>query len=515
MQLTTPPGVDAARPALDPARLALIALALIAPLLFYFGTARSIVSIWNSSQTFAHGYVVGPICLWLAWRRRAELAVLPLAPWWPGLGALAMAGALWLLATLAGVQVLRQYALVAMLPLTVLTLCGRRFAAALAFPLAFALFAVPFGEIFVAPLIDFTANFTVDALRLTGIPVLREGSSFEIPSGSWSVVEACSGLRYLISSVTLGCLYAYLSYRSWRRRALFIALSMVVPVAANGMRAYMIVMIGHLSSMRLAVGVDHLIYGWLFFGLVMFLMFSIGRLWQEDPLPAPLPGTVPAPAPALPTVGALARITVALVALAALWPALAMLDARVSINPLPPRLGPVALAWPAAPAFSAWAPDYQRPDARLDATVQSAPAAAPVRLTILYYRNQRNGKALISSVNRLANEHNAFRETASTLRTETVGGHALALRETVLAGSGGDLLAWHWMRIDGRTTTNDYLGKLWQARARLLMRGDDGAEVIVATPYAGNPAAARATLRAFLDANLAPIDAALAAAQER
>jgi exosortase len=69
-------------------------------------------------------------------------------------------------------------------------------------------------------------------------------------------VEACSGVRYLISSVTLGCLYAYLTYQSTKKRLLFIAVSIVVPIIANGLRAYMIVMIGHLSGMELATGGD-------------------------------------------------------------------------------------------------------------------------------------------------------------------------------------------------------------------------------------------------------------------
>ena len=103
-----------------------------------------------------------------------------------------------------------------------------------AFPLAYLLLAVPFGEALIPPLIDFTADFTVTALQLTGIPVYREGSFFTIPSGNWSVVEACSGLRYLIASFTLGTLYAYLTYRSLKRRLIFIALSVIVPIIANG-----------------------------------------------------------------------------------------------------------------------------------------------------------------------------------------------------------------------------------------------------------------------------------------
>jgi exosortase A len=496
--------------ALGAARATLIVLAILAPLVLYFGTAASIVSMWAHSETFAHGFVVVPISLWLAWRQRDVLRTLPLEPWWPALGLAALSGLAWLAATLGEVPVVRQYALVTMIPLAVLALCGRRFAGALAFPLMFLLFAVPFGEIFLSPLIDFTANFTVAALRLTGIPVLRNGPTFEIPSGHWSVVEACSGLRYLISSITLGCLYAYLSYRSWIRRALFIAVSVVVPIVANGMRAYMIVMIGHLSGMRLAVGVDHIIYGWLFFGLVMFLMFSIGRLWQEDEAEAPRAAAAALPPQAAPH-AAFARMCIAFVALAALWPALSLLNARLTALPQPSHLAPVALRWQQAPAFTSWQPDFVDPDARLDQTV--AAGDARVALSVLYYRNEADSHPLISSVNQMAGAREHFIELGTVRRQETIGGQSFAVLETTLTGPGGDLLSWHWIRIGGHDTTSAYLGKLWQARARMLMRAGDGAAVIATTPLADGKDAARAHLRAFLDANLAPIEAALAATE--
>jgi exosortase A len=253
-----------------------IAVAVLAPFLIYAATARSIVAIWNSSETFAHGYVILPISLWLIWKRRATLMQMSPQPYWPALLSLAVCGFGWLLAEMGDVQVVRQYAFAAMLPLTVVTVCGLRISWAIAFPLAYVLLAVPFGEVFIDPLINLTADFTVWALQMTGIPVLRDGTNFSIPTGNWSVVEACSGVRYLIASFTLGCLYAYLTYRSRKRQLLFVLVSILVPIVANGLRAYMIVMIGHLSGMELATGVDHIIYGWLFFGLVMFIMFWLG-----------------------------------------------------------------------------------------------------------------------------------------------------------------------------------------------------------------------------------------------
>src|SRR4029079_3400241 len=101
-----------------------------------------------------------------------------------------------------------------MLQAAIVTVLGTRIARAACFPLAFLLFAVPFGEIFVPTLIEWTANFTVAALRLSGVPVYREANLFIIPSGAWSVVEACSGIRYLIASLMVGTLYAHLMYRT-------------------------------------------------------------------------------------------------------------------------------------------------------------------------------------------------------------------------------------------------------------------------------------------------------------
>ena len=77
--------MNAPRSRLDGAAWVLIALAFLSPFVLFFDTARSVVSIWNTSETFAHGYVILPIALWLAWRRRAVFDALQPQPFWPGL----------------------------------------------------------------------------------------------------------------------------------------------------------------------------------------------------------------------------------------------------------------------------------------------------------------------------------------------------------------------------------------------------------------------------------------------
>jgi EpsI family protein len=273
-------------------------------------------------------------------------------------------------------------------------------------------------------------------------------------------------------------------------------------------------MIGHTSGMTMATGVDHLIYGWAFFGLVMFVMFWIGSFWREDdapdPLPAAAPGAAAAAAGAAARAARLAPMVAAVIALAALWPAFAYLNERANFNPQPVRLAAPAVGWSSIPAFSTWNHSFMQPDAQFNGAYRS-PAGQQVGMTLLYYRNQHNGKALISSVNRLAGDDEAWHQTGAGTRIAAAGGRQLALRETTLQGPQGKLLVWHWFRIGAHDTASNAVGKLRQAESKLLFRGDDGAAIMLSAPYADDPAEARAALEPFLAQHAGAIEAALAA----
>ena len=224
-------------------------------------------------------------------------------------------------------------------------------------------------------LMEWTADITVLALRLTGIPVYREGQNFNIPSGSWSVVEACSGVRYLIASLVIGTLYAYLTYRSTLRRLVFIGFSILVPVIANWVRAYMIVMIGHLSGNKLAVGVDHLIYGWLFFGVVILLMFWIGARWRDDtPRSRPVRRAASAGrrAPAA-SPGEFLLVAVMVAVAAMVWPLGSRLIERSDAASIPALSAPASMGgWRATEGgLTTWQPQFQNPPAQLHDTLDA------------------------------------------------------------------------------------------------------------------------------------------------
>jgi exosortase A len=492
--------------------LLLLLLALAAVLLLYHATFWSMLELWSRSQTFAHGFLIVPISCWLAWRQRARLAALTPQPSRPGLLLLGALGLAWLLADAANVPVVEQYAATAMLPACVLAILGWPAVRLLAFPLAYLFLAVPFGEVFLEPLIDFTAAFTVTALQWTGVPVFRDGSNFSLPTGNWSVVEACSGLRYLIAALALGALFAHVNFRSTRRRAAVMAAALLVPILANGVRAYLIVMLGHLSNMRLAMGVDHLIYGWLFFGLVALLLFWLAARWREWP-PAPiLQATLP---PARPGTGAAAagpraavRASIACLLLAALWPALAL----ASHSDDRARLPAIVLALPDPPAWRrlpaappAWQAPYAGAPARFAATYARQDGDdAPVGLQLHWYARQARDAELLT--------HQALpygpRWTPLAQRVQylTLAGGTMAVRESVLAHGGERLLLWRVYRQGGIVTARPVLVKLLLAQAKLLGRRQDGADIIVFAAYDELAPPPRAHLQAFLRAALPVIE---------
>ncbi len=498
------------------ARLFAAALTLAAVawlLLWYAHTADSLVAIWKRSETFAHGFLVFPISAWLVWGKRAQLRMQPLQPSWSGTAILLVLGFAWLSADLAHVGVVQQFSLVAMIPALVLAILGWRVVRTLAFPFAFLLLAVPVGEELILPLMNYTADFTVAALRLTGIPVYREGTFFTIPSGSWSVVEGCSGLRYLIASFTAGCLFAYLTYRSWWRRLAFISASLLVPIVANWVRAYLIVMIAHLSSMRLAVGVDHLIYGWVFFGFVMLLLFWVGSYWREEPaaLPAAAESSHPAPVDA-----SLARIGIAsvlAVIAAGGWPLYSShVDAAMSTKSRPSLAVPAPRdGWELENiALTTWRPRYQGADPALVQVYRKGDQR--VLLFIGMYRGQRPGADLLTTQNiMVVQKHPVWSDVGASHHVERIGEAVVPLRETRLRSVAQRLLVWDWFVIDGRRLSNRYFGKLLLAWEKLTGHPDDGAAVILATPSEENIDHAQAVLRSFGDAMLPAIDAAISA----
>jgi len=512
---------EIARPTSSRWTAALLSLGLLwlAILFVYRDTAVSMVGIWYRSETFTHAFLVPPMSAWLVWRQRDVLRLLEprAAPW--VLVAMVPVAVLWLLGDLSAVNAATHLALVAMLVLAVPAVLGLEVTRAILFPLGFMFFCVPIGEFLLPVLMEYTADFTVAALQFTGIPVYREGLRFVIPSGSWSVVEACSGVRYLIASLMVGSLFAYLNYRTMWRRWVFVGVSIVVPIIANWLRAYMIVMIGHLSNNQLAVGVDHLVYGWVFFGIVIMLMFVIGARWAEDPA-TPDESAAASQRAAGSAAGSAGTLAVtASLALLLLASPQGVLRAIAAANQPGVPLVSLPAEWPggwtrADEAAPKWEPRFV--EARAKAQGWYRQGADGVGVYLAYYRAQDYTSKLVSGQNVLVMSQDLYwHQVASRAREVSLAdGRRLVVREAELLATGGaagppPLTVWMIYWVDDRFIASDVRAKFAGIAGRLAGRGDDGAALLVYAP--GHGEAAEHMLNKFLSANLGALQGLLRA----
>lgn len=469
-------------PDVAPGLLIALGASLILACTIFRDSLVAMVQQWNTGGTYAHGYLIPFVTAYLLYQQRTDLGACEkkITAW---AGALvALGAAAWAMSALIDIQLFQQITALATLLGIVLLFLGYHFVNAALFPLLFLFLAVPVGDGITPHLIDMTADFVVAALRVTGIPVYREGASFVIPSGSWSVVTACSGIRYLMATVTIGTLYAYLNFRSYWRRTAFVGVAVILAIVGNWLRAYLIVMIGHLSGMRLAVGIDHVIYGWVFFGLLIFLLMGIGTLWSEPPAPpvVPVRGRNITPSP-LQITWACSMVLASLL-VAQRW----VEHARLRPATPPPQitvaasdLGP---GWSALPAvFTDWRATYAGDPVIIDARYRKSDG--DLAWQVAWYGAQHQGSEIINAGTHLVPEISTtwrMLGTSITLAPDTV---LPARLETVIenAAAQGQIVIWQWYWIEGRTVPAPLWAKFYEILARVQGHGNAGATVLVYT----------------------------------
>jgi exosortase A len=432
---------------------------------------------------------------------------------------LAAIGAAWTASHWMAMALPSQVAMVAMVPVVIAAVFGIAWVRALLFPLAFLFFAVPFGESLVPVLMDWTADFTVAALKLSGVPVYRDGLHFDIPSGKWSVVDSCSGIRYLFACVSVSALYSWTIYRGTTRRLLFVGFAIVIAIVANWVRAYAIVMLGHLSNNQIATGADHLVYGGIFFAVIMALVFALGAVWRED-APAASSGGVPAavagpsnavaegrPLP-VPRAGA----TMAAAAMLLLWPAVSILSAEVSDRPvvsmpdLLPRAGWQRVGQPVA----SWRPVLRNPAAASSQAFAKGDQVVGIHVG-LFGRSTPESK-LATAMNRFVEPdgQNPHWKLSQLGKAQAGwGGQPVEVRTGVLVGNEARLLAWQLYWVDGAVTADPIRASALQLLARLQGRSEVSAWITVYAPDGSEPGAAASALKAFVTDMSSSIDATL------
>lgn len=439
---------------------------------------------WNSS-TYNHVLLVPAIVAWLVWQRRQDLLRIDPGLWWPPLAVFGGAILLWVLGSFAGVATARHLGVVVSMIAGLSALLGPRMTAGLAFPLCYLLFLVPFGDELVPALQMITAAITISLVDLSGIAATINGVFIDTPAGLFEVAEACSGVKFLIAMVAFGALVANVCFMSWRRRALFMLASIIVPVLANGVRAWGTIYAAQFFGVEVAAGFDHIVYGWVFFALVMGLLLA--GSWRFFDRPGDAAMIDPARIAASPVLAKAARLHVAVLpALGAIalmlagsqaWSrAAAGLEAQLpGLVELPPVSGWRRVDY--APGVH-WEPRASGAGHRLLGSYADA-AGHRVDVFVALYSAQREG-AEPSGFGQGALEPDS--EWAWLSPGPAIGG---GFSERLLARGNVERLAVTWYRSGGLLTGSNARLRLATMEDRLLLRARPTGMLIISAEAGG------------------------------
>lgn len=432
-----------------------------------------VVESWEK-PSHTHGYVVLASTIYLLWKNSRFIDVNSCSPSLLGVIAFLLSSMAVLIGDLVSAMVIVQFSVVFLLISAVWAIAGYQAFRTLIVPLSFLFFAIPFGQDVLPILMDWTANATVAGLRASGIPVLQQDRSFVIPSGSWSVVEACSGIRYLFTSFFIGAIFAYISYQSWTKRLIFILMMLLFALFANWLRAYTIVMIAHLTDNQWGLGMSHYAFGWIIFGIVIFIAFIIGSRWHdEEPITPEASASIPPPV----WRSAIAAVLVSTLAFtpALLAEALTQRNnnqensALINLNPRLEALEPAELQRPMiSPVFVGTKANY-RQTYRLE--------NAELLLQISYYRHQAQDKELINVNNKL--EPTETWNWAGHRQLQLSEAPVKHLQVEKYVKSETVVLATRLYWVGGFVVQSDAYSKLLQALNILIGHGDDAAAIVI------------------------------------
>ena len=234
-----------------------------------------------SDPNFEHGIFVPLFSLFVLWQDRQRLKTIPIRPSWSGL-LLVILGMLMLVLGVLGAELFfSRTSLLILIAGLVVLFAGWQFFRAILFPWAFLILMIPIPNLILQhitfPLQLQASQLSTDLLRLVGVPVLREGNQIILANLPLNVAEACSGIRSLLTLLTLAIIYGYLmETRMWVRLVLACA-AVPIAVAANVVRIFGTGLLVQYGDADKAEGFYHALGGWLIFVVALLLFFAVHK----------------------------------------------------------------------------------------------------------------------------------------------------------------------------------------------------------------------------------------------
>jgi len=248
----------------------------------YWHTLLHLIGQWWNDPNFSHGFFVPLFSAFVIWQERDRLARITPKPSWVGLIVLLAGLAVLIVGRLGAELFLDRSSLLLVMAGVVILFLGWNLFRAVLFPWAFLLLMIPIPTIvfnqITFPLQLLASRVAATVLPVLGVPILREGNVINLPSMALEVAEACSGIRSLMSLVTLAIIYGYLmEKRLWVRWLLAVA-SVPIAVAANSIRIIGTGLLVQYWDADKAEGYFHASWGWIIFVVSLIMLYALHAL---------------------------------------------------------------------------------------------------------------------------------------------------------------------------------------------------------------------------------------------
>lgn len=458
----------------------------------FWRDAADMVAIWWHSSTFNHILLVVPILNWLVHQRKEQLATLQPVLWAPAFLYVAAGAFGWLIGEAGELAVARQLGLIMMLQGAVALMLGPNVARGLLFPLFYMFFLLPVGEEAVPFLQTLTADMCMTLLGWVGIPAQLDGIFITTPAGYFRVAEACSGVKFLIAMVAYGVLVANLCFKSWPRRAAFLGVCVAVPILANGLRAFATIYIAQSQGVAFAASFDHVVFGWVFFAIVIALVMAAG--WPFFDRRPDAVAFDPALLQAAPRNVISMKQALGALLLVALIPFAWSAYVSTRTSPIPDRIVlPIVAGWQVVPFTPKvhWTPRFDKASHYLAGRYRNA-AGQEADLFVAVYDKQSEGRELVGFGQGAVDPDGLWSWSANL--SAPPNGKAERIKTK---GATRDVVSFY--RVYGTTTGSAARVKLATMQARLL-NGDQQAVAIIISAEEGSDQPARPAIDAFIAA---------------
>lgn len=248
----------------------------------YHRAAATLWTVWTTNDDYSHGPMVPLAALAMAWAARARIAERPSRPDGRGLGLVVLASLVQVLGVRADVFALEGYSMVIMAFGLAWTFLGAARTRALAFPIAYLVFMLPFPPLVMNQLAyalkEITVRLSTSVAGALGVQLQRSGMTLYLTGGELRVENPCSGLRSLLALVATATAFARFQPGAWWRKLALMLAGIPIAVLGNALRLTLLILVAHYAGVRQASGWLHDASGYLLFAAALAGLFVIRRL---------------------------------------------------------------------------------------------------------------------------------------------------------------------------------------------------------------------------------------------